>query len=188
MEGVRVDQRLTGDSICKERFEVPPWQNLIWTQLNQQPNQRKFESTHSIRSIRSLHSTEHTELTQHTHTEGSHSSVAFQAEFPQLRALSTSIPTHGHLPWMEEAQFLNQDMYEMSSVPSHCVPSVQSGSWHSSRFLSSFSSDVFFVFLRSSHSSNGSMMFSPGSMEMRARSAWRFCSKMPRILRCTIIM
>lgn len=90
--------------------------------------------------------TEHTELTQHTHTQGSHSSVAFQAEFPQLRALSTSIPTHGHLPWMEVAQFLNQDMYDMSSVPSHCVPSVQSGTWHNSRFLSSFSSDVFFVF------------------------------------------
>mmetsp|Transcript_66031 Transcript_66031/g.144836 ORF Transcript_66031/g.144836 Transcript_66031/m.144836 type:complete len:423 (-) Transcript_66031:18-1286(-) len=29
----------------------------------------------------------------------------FEAEFPQLRALSTSIPTHGHLPWMEVAQF-----------------------------------------------------------------------------------
>ena len=99
MGGFPVDRRLTGDSICKERFEVPLWQNLIRTQ----PTQQSFDFSHST-------------------APRSHS----QAEFLQLRALSTSIPTHGHLPWMEVAQFLNQDMYSESSVPSHRVLSVQS--------------------------------------------------------------
>ena len=169
------------------------WMGGVWISAGQETPYAKRDLRHCLELWYQLTWTQHDSAPKSTakiaHTQRSGS---VPAAFRQLRRFPGRVSTaprlvhfhtHTRAPSMDGSGAVSQPRYvqcaysHRDAIVCHRLQNIAQLSFSDLVFCRCFSSFISFF---------GSMC-SPGSMEMRTRSAWRFCSKMPRILRCTII-